>query len=195
MVDEPLPHRSFNSFRFNPSISKHHLSSSSHSAPKIIPPSSNLLPTSTSCSSRSENISSIKDTHEFTPRAHLSKWGDSDFLPAPRTMRRSSSILNNSFRPNVQAKDRLYAWSSPFALDRRERESLFIPANVRDQAERIQAKGHADSTKTSYAAGLLRFHQFCDSNGILEEDRIPAHPILILGFIALNTASIGGILV
>ncbi|KAJ3710567.1 hypothetical protein C8R42DRAFT_532089, partial [Lentinula raphanica] len=112
--------------------------------------------------------------------------------PAPRTTRHSSSILNNSFRPNVQAKDRLYAWSSPFTLARQESESLFIPANVRDQAERIQAIGHADSTKTSYAAGLLRFHQFCDSNGIPEEHRIPAHPTLILGFIGTHSGSVSG---
>ena len=42
----------------------------------------------------------------------------------------------------------------------------------------------APSSKITYAAGILRFNQFCDKYGINEEDCMPASYALLCAFVA-----------
>ena len=39
-------------------------------------------------------------------------------------------------------------------------------------------------TRKNYGAGLLRFNQFCDDNGVSEENRMPASDALLSAFVA-----------
>jgi hypothetical protein len=50
----------------------------------------------------------------------------------------------------------------------------------------------AENTRTSYGAGLLRFHQYCDRHDVSEHRRMPASPILISAFIADALGSCSG---
>lgn len=50
----------------------------------------------------------------------------------------------------------------------------------------------ADSSKTSYGAGILRFSQFCDDWNISEEDRMPASAALLAAFAASFASSYRG---
>jgi hypothetical protein len=43
---------------------------------------------------------------------------------------------------------------------------------------------HVPETRESYSAGLLRFHQFCDREGIGEVARMPADCFLLAAFVA-----------
>ena len=51
----------------------------------------------------------------------------------------------------------------------------------------------APSSKITYAAGILRFNQFCDKYGINEEDRMPASYALLCAFIAEYKGWLSGI--
>ncbi|KAJ3795612.1 hypothetical protein GGU11DRAFT_687452, partial [Lentinula aff. detonsa] len=114
------------------------------------------------------------------------------FRPAPRKPQKGRSIQNNQLRPNVRAVDRLNAWSSPYAIYRRETLSTQLPNHVIDKAYSIVEEGFAGSTKANYAAGLLRFSQFCDKENIPEEARMPATEILLAGFVGASAGSVSG---
>ncbi|KAI0308782.1 hypothetical protein OF83DRAFT_1073028, partial [Amylostereum chailletii] len=46
------------------------------------------------------------------------------------------------------------------------------------------------ATRVGYAAGLLRFTQFCDEFGVGEEIRMPASDTLLAGFVACNAGKV-----
>ncbi|KAF7306192.1 hypothetical protein MIND_00409500 [Mycena indigotica] len=50
----------------------------------------------------------------------------------------------------------------------------------------------APDTQSTYAAGLLRFHQYCDSISIDEEARMPASAALISAFVSKHVGLVGG---
>ncbi|KAJ7274807.1 hypothetical protein C8J57DRAFT_1592157 [Mycena rebaudengoi] len=54
---------------------------------------------------------------------------------------------------------------------------------------------HVPETRETYAAGLLRFHQFCDRESISESARMPADRFLLSAFVAeaVGTCSGGAI--
>ncbi|KIO15446.1 hypothetical protein M407DRAFT_38546, partial [Tulasnella calospora MUT 4182] len=93
--------------------------------------------------------------------------------PTPTT----PSIL----RPAVPAKDRLAHWTSSFALSNR---SLSIPAADRQRRFDIILSSLDEKTRSNYGAGLIRFHDFCDSRNISESTRMPASDELLATFIA-----------
>ncbi|KAJ3831531.1 hypothetical protein F5878DRAFT_549431, partial [Lentinula raphanica] len=59
-------------------------------------------------------------------------------------------------------------------------------------SQRAVSAGLADSTKTSYGAGILRFNQFCDLMGVAETLRMPADKTLIIGFVGHHMGSKSG---
>jgi hypothetical protein len=88
------------------------------------------------------------------------------------------------------AKDRLEKWiPHPESLS-----CLGTPATLELQ-ERVRAvtlQGWAESTRTTYGAGLLVFHVFCDSREVPEKDRAPANMALISAFISTLAGSLSG---
>jgi hypothetical protein len=81
---------------------------------------------------------------------------------------------------------------SPFAIRRRQYLTSTLPPPLVDAAFRIVSNSLAPSTKSTYAAGILRFHQFCDSWDIAEEDRMPASATLLAAFVGLCSGSYAG---
>ncbi|KAE9405309.1 hypothetical protein BT96DRAFT_784426, partial [Gymnopus androsaceus JB14] len=111
---------------------------------------------------------------------------------ATRRPKSGCSITHNELRPNVRAKDRIHAWSSPYANSKRSERSLILPPEVIEWGEKLAIAGLADSTKEAYGAGLLRFNQFCDMLDISEDQRMPANEHLIVGFLGYHMGKVSG---
>ncbi|KAJ3764936.1 hypothetical protein FB446DRAFT_795556 [Lentinula raphanica] len=105
--------------------------------------------------------------------------------PQPKYQKiRTSSLTNtNSLRPPVPAKDRIHAWLSPYSIEQKSNILKSTPAHILRDAELLVGSGLSNSTKSTYAAGILRWQQFCDSENIPEDLRMPASDILLAGFV------------
>ncbi|KIY44813.1 DNA breaking-rejoining enzyme, partial [Fistulina hepatica ATCC 64428] len=91
-------------------------------------------------------------------------------------------IAPSPFRPPCPASERIFRWKSPAAaqLDEMLRQDselirLGYWSNLQD--------AYAEATRSTYGAGLLRFHQFCDRCSVPESRRMPADIHLLVGFI------------
>jgi hypothetical protein len=73
-------------------------------------------------------------------------------------------------------------WTSPYALASKDLLQSKLPAALVEISSSVALDGLASSTRTSYAAGLLRFNQFCDNWHISEADRMPASAALLAAF-------------
>jgi hypothetical protein len=101
-------------------------------------------------------------------------------------------MMFSKFRPPVSAPDRLRSWTSPFSLQKREHIESTLPQPLVDAAFQVVSDALAPNTRSNYAAGILRFHQFCDSWGISEEARMPASPTLLAAFVGQCSGSYAG---
>ncbi|KAJ3978537.1 hypothetical protein F5890DRAFT_1595856, partial [Lentinula detonsa] len=113
-------------------------------------------------------------------------------LPAMRHPKPGNEIVNNPFRPNVRAVDRLHAWTTPYSQTKRIMDSTHLNPIIYESAELLWSKGIVDASKSNYAAGLLRFSQFCDRMGVSEQDRMPASEVLISGFMGSYSGKCAG---
>ncbi|KAJ7205152.1 hypothetical protein B0H12DRAFT_1035115, partial [Mycena haematopus] len=94
--------------------------------------------------------------------------------------------------PHVLAKDRLRTWSLTFG---REHDAEFrrqMPVDAVNKTYATIFAAYAPNTQSTYAAGLLRFHQYCDKHSIPESARMPASYFLIAAFIAEHVGTISG---
>ncbi len=129
-------------------------------------------------------------------------YGDARFLshtgslvppPTPSgPSRRAPSIRESSLRPPVPADSRLINWSSPFSQALSAQVAASLPDEVIARSRFIVLQSLAPNTRSTYAAGLLRFTQFCDRWDIPEADRMPASPDLLIGFISQYAGFFGG---
>ena len=126
----------------------------------------------------------------------------SPYHPPATISRHAPQLANVShLRPPVLAAHRLAAWSSPYAQRQRQALEAQLPPSLVDNTYRAIHDAIAPSTRfayvihvtfhltiyplrSTYAAGLLRFTQFCDSYGIDEEHRMPASGPLLASFAA-----------
>jgi hypothetical protein len=93
----------------------------------------------------------------------------------PRKPQKGHSIVSNHLRPHVAAADHLFSWDTPFGIGHRDDLARSLPEPLVNSAFMAIKAGLAPNTKSTYAAGLLRFTQFCDKWNIAEEDRMPAN--------------------
>ncbi|THH11637.1 hypothetical protein EW146_g7975 [Bondarzewia mesenterica] len=107
----------------------------------------------------------------------------------PFTIRSFPSGLNpasSPLHPLCLARDRLKLWrpaKTPRALD--------SPLSEADSQRIEEVMGHRwkMSTLETYGSGLLVFHVICDRKGISEDQCAPAHPDLLLAFLATLSGS------
>lgn len=159
--------QSYDNFFISEPASIHH----SHHIPN--------LPTSSTSSASTQN----RIPNTITPST------SSSFARKPQKGR---EINNNSFRPHVKADERLQKWTTPYSLEQRSYNLSKFPKAIIDAGDDIVATAFAPGSKTTYAAGLLRFNQFCDKFNIDERDRMPVHEILLIGFIGHNRGQQSG---
>ena len=103
---------------------------------------------------------------------------------APRAPRKGSEIEPSPLRPHVAARDRLQAWKTPYSMTFDADLSARFPADFCEKYFQVLSAATDGSTKDSYAAGLLRFTQFCDEHKVPEKDRMPASATLLSAFIS-----------
>jgi hypothetical protein len=90
------------------------------------------------------------------------------------------------------ALDRIRTWSSPYARAHQHHLLAILPASEFDKAYTAVIGGLAPKTHENYAAGLLRFHQYCNLHHISEGMRMPAPYFLLTVFIANWIGHVGG---
>ncbi|KAJ3974967.1 hypothetical protein EV361DRAFT_840884 [Lentinula raphanica] len=132
-------------------------------------------------------------THQPDLPTHLSSALDtSEPLNTSYGKTKCSSIATNTLRPNVRAKDRIHAWCTPYSIQQRSSNIKKYSLDLIESGQKAVSAGLADSTKTSYGAGILRFNQFCDLMGVAETLRMPADETLIIGFVGHHMGSKSG---
>ena len=102
----------------------------------------------------------------------------------PRRPKPENHIPPSIFRPHVAADERVAHWSAPFAQTARAAAHSIIPENSYRHLFLTVLQGIEPGTRKNYGAGLLRFHQYCNSIAVPEDKRMPASEILLASFIA-----------
>ncbi|KAJ7466051.1 hypothetical protein FB451DRAFT_1402456 [Mycena latifolia] len=128
----------------------------------------------------------------LTPAAPLPAVPQPHVVKKPRKPRAGCEIANNELRPHVAALDRLRTWTSPFGIEHDTDFRKQLPADVVNKTYAALFASFAPETHSNYAAGLLRFHQFCDLHEISERARMPASHTLLAAFISQHVGSVGG---
>lgn len=101
----------------------------------------------------------------------------------PRKPRPDRILASSPYRPRVMAVDRLFSWRTPYGISHDESLLAVLPPALVDLAKMSITGAFAVSTRSTYAAGLLRFNQFCDKWHISESTRMPASYALLCAFI------------
>ncbi|KAJ7269990.1 hypothetical protein B0H12DRAFT_1009293 [Mycena haematopus] len=96
-----------------------------------------------------------------------------------------NNIAPSAFRPHVPADQRLLLWTAPKSLEmHKEFEAAGLSLDTQRRAFEWHSQVHVADTRSSYGAGLLRFHQWCNTNHITEDARLPASRALLIGFVS-----------
>ena len=81
------------------------------------------------------------------------------------------------------AADRLFSWHTPYSLSHDASLLVELPPALVESAKMSITGALAISSRSTYAAGLLRFNQFCDRWQISEGARMPASYALLCAFV------------
>jgi hypothetical protein len=154
---------------------------SSSRAPRATPARSTTPP---GIPSRSAGPSQalLKPTVAFTPYAPA----------APRRPRANNTIAASALRPHVQAKHRLRFWVSTYAIRAYNDAAASLSPEITSHLLEVLLASLDEQTHITYAAGLLRFHQFADRVGLPEDDRMPASGITLAAFAADSAGDVSG---
>lgn len=98
--------------------------------------------------------------------------------------KKGSEILPHPNRPHVAAPDRLRCWTFPQTLSHTREMRSEISDDLVRKINIAIISSLKESTRGDYGAALLRFIQFCDREGIPEENRMPASRTLLAAFAA-----------
>ena len=90
------------------------------------------------------------------------------------------------------AVDRLFSWRTPYGLSHDESLLAELPPALVESAKISIMGALATSSRSTYAAGLLRFNQFCDKWLISEGARMPASYALLCAFIGNHKGTTSG---
>ena len=111
---------------------------------------------------------------------------DARTAPYPRNLTPMPSLL----RPHCRAGERLLKWV-PFESPRAPGEGSLSDAE-RERVKETMVRAWEEETRTSYGAGLLMWHCFCDGKGVEERERAPAQQSLISAFVAHMATAYSG---
>ncbi|KDQ19713.1 hypothetical protein BOTBODRAFT_101617 [Botryobasidium botryosum FD-172 SS1] len=106
--------------------------------------------------------------------------------PTPAPYAPNRTPLPSALRPHCLARDRLYKWRPVNArntLDDQGNPTNLGPKELQLVKDML-INTWTESTRQSYASGLLTFHVFCDMKDVPEEQRAPACLVLITSFAA-----------
>lgn len=112
--------------------------------------------------------------------------------PKPRKPKKNNSIALSSLRPHVLARDRVRIWSAPHSSSFHSLILLHLPMDDALNLLDVMLASIEVKTRENYGAGLLRFHQYCDSRRIPESLRMPAPDFLLASFVASWAGKVSG---
>jgi hypothetical protein len=148
-------------------------------------PTSHVVPVVqlTSCPTTSSNSDSVTTTISSATRK-------------PRKPRSDRMLTPNPLRPRVTSRvmavDRIYSWRTPYGLSHDESLLAELPPALVESAKMSITGALATSSRSTYAAGLLRFNQFCDRWQISEGTCMPASYALLCAFIGNHKGATSG---
>lgn len=162
-----------------------------HAAPAIIDKTIQDLPVSSTSNQISNNTQILSKSliRRNTMTLPLSL---NSSTRRPRKPRPDRILISNSFRPRVMAVDRLFSWHTPYGLSHDESLLAELPPVLVESAKMSIMGALATSSRSTYAAGLLRFNQFCDKWQISEVARMPASYALLCAFIGSYKGTVSG---
>lgn len=105
---------------------------------------------------------------------------------------KGNEINPSPFRPHVPADRRVLLWTTPHSLKIQEAHDTEISRRLQTQIYEGVLAATVDDTRQAYGAGILRFNQFCDREGISENLRMPASSILLSAFVAEHLGTCSG---
>jgi hypothetical protein len=161
-------------------------------ARKLVSVSSHTLPTVTLPINASTSTQPIASSSPASSSLALLSPAITTLTKKPRKPHGGREITNNSLRPHVAAADRLFSWHTPYGIAHDRHLANILPSPLVESAKFAIRGALAPSSKSSYAAGVLRFNQFCDKWDISESDRMPASYALLCAFIGENKGSVMG---
>ncbi|KAF5338277.1 hypothetical protein D9611_014623 [Ephemerocybe angulata] len=142
--------------------------------------------------SSSRSVSSLGPTSVSDVLASRSSIGR---VVVPRRRKLKSGLPSTSeLRPNVPAKDRLSHWLTSYSVRHFAEMRAIIPiADIR-AINITAASSYDENTRTTYAAGLRHFMDYCDNlvPPVPEDDRMPASKVLLAGFIGSWSSKVSG---
>lgn len=107
----------------------------------------------------------------------------------PHYPRKQRYLLASSpRRPHVKAPDRFLNWSTPHSDRQCATNVATYSRESHDRLLHVALASLAPDTKKTYAAGLLRFNQFCDNHNVPEDARMPASGNLLAMFLSESAA-------
>ncbi|KAJ7148996.1 hypothetical protein C8R43DRAFT_888372, partial [Mycena crocata] len=96
-----------------------------------------------------------------------------------------NELAPSDFRPHVAADRRALLWTSPHSrAAHAAMQRAGISLDLQRQIFEALLGTHVPKTRESYAAGLLRFHQFCDRESIGETARMPVDRFFLAAYVA-----------
>ncbi|KAH7105010.1 DNA breaking-rejoining enzyme [Auriculariales sp. MPI-PUGE-AT-0066] len=110
---------------------------------------------------------------------------------AGKVARRSKKLRQSAYRPDVPAGQRVAVWTSPFGVKTFFSNNSTIPLAARQKRAAAIVRSVEPRTAETYGAGLLRFNEFCDEQGVAEGERIPASDFLLSAFAAEFVGKVG----
>jgi integrase len=110
-------------------------------------------------------------------------------IRSPKT-HKGSHIRPSALRPKVPADQRLTSWKTNHSQSFERRFLSLLPMRSFMRTSEVMKLSLDHSTRGVYGAGLLRFTQFCDSNDVPEDERMPASEILLSAFVAHHAGSV-----
>ena len=166
------PRNSFRPFQCSPTVPP------SYKRPPSVAHPPQHLPPAASSTSNTTNIL-LQVPHKKSPKAP-------NFSPRVIRARKPQlgrAIAYNDLRPHVPAAERIFSWRTPFGSRHHAHVAQTLPPPLVQSAMMAVRGALAPNTTSTYAAGPLRFTQFCDKWGITEEARMPADYALLCAFI------------
>ncbi len=120
---------------------------------------------------------------------------------APLPLRKSPTTINkypsnltptpSPLRPMCSAVDRLRLWK-PMQTNTSSNAPPLLPEEEQERIKDLMTNAWQESTRTSYATGLLTYHVFCDQRNLDEAVRAPASTDLIIAFVSAMAGSLAG---
>ena len=97
----------------------------------------------------------------------------------------------SSLRPMCAAADQLHLWK-PLQASIDNSTTPFASVEDSERTKNLMSNTWQETTRVTYATGLLTFHIFCDQKSVNKTARAPASTELIITFISAMAGSLAG---